>query len=152
MGKRRRSSQPPIPFESVIMIGPAVPDSAKRPTTPEAGPSTGPQNPPNRVLEVPAEQEEEEDDYVPELPPDLVAQRTAQKTRVLGPSLPSAAQDLYDDSDDDDVGPMPLPAYLSPRQKEKSAVEEFLEKEERRKKAMEVRDIKSQLHPWLISL
>jgi len=90
------------------------------------------------------EEEEEEDDYVPELPPDLVAQRTAQKARILGPSLPSAAQNNYDydyddsdDDDDDDVGPMPLPAHLSSRQQEKSAVEEFLEREKRRQQAIE---------------
>jgi len=83
------------------------------------------------------EEEEEEDDYVPELPPDLVAQRAVQKARVLGPSLPSALQNSYDDSDDEDVGPMPLPAHLSSRQQEKSAVDEFLEKEKRRQKALE---------------
>lgn len=95
------------------------------------------------------EEEEEEDDYVPELPPDLVAQRAAQKTRVLGPSLPSAVQGSYDDSDDDDVGPMPLPAHLN-QQQEKSAVEEFLEKEKRRKQALEVRDHQVSANFWLI--
>ena len=129
------------------MIGPPVPDSVNRSTTPEAGPSI----PPNYAVGAPAEEEEEEDDYVPELPPDLVAQRAAQKTRVLGPSLPSVVQDSYDDSDDEDVGPMPLPAHLGSQQQEKSAVEEFLEKEKRRKKAIEVRGTKSLLITWLIS-
>ena len=107
-------------------------------------PSIGPQIPTERSAKTPV-QEEEEDDYVPELPPDLAAQRTAQKARVLGPSLPSVTQNSYDDSegDDDDVGPMPLPAYLSSRQEEKSAVEEFLEREKRRQQAIEVRDINS---------
>lgn len=121
------------------MIGPAIPDSVKRSTTPEAGPSIGPQIPTGLSAEEAVE--EEEDDYVPELPPDLAAQRTAQKARILGPSLPSVAQNNYYDSgdDDDDVGPMPLPAYLSSQQ-EKSAVEEFLEREKRRQQAIEVRN------------
>ena len=133
------------------MIGPDIPGSAKRSTTPEAGSSKGPQVPPSYAVERPVEEEEEEDDYVPELPPDLVAQRAVQKTRVLGPSLPSAMQDNYDDSDGEDVGPMPLPAHLSSRQQEKSAVEEFLEKEKRRQQAMEVRGINALLIIWLIS-
>ena len=129
------------------MIGPAIPDSAKRSTTPEAGPSVGPQIPTGCSVKETAEEEEEEDDYVPELPPDLAAQRTAQKARVLGPSFPPAAQDNYDDSDDDDVGPMPLPAYLRSQQEEKSAVEEFLEREKRRQQAMEARVIDSLHEP-----
>lgn len=132
------------------MIGPAIPDSTKRSTTPEAGPSVGPQIPTNYMVENPMEEEEEEeeeDDYVPELPPDLAAQRTAQKARVLGPSLPSVAQHDYDYSDDEDVGPMPLPAHLSYRQQEKSAVEEFLEREKRRQQAIEVRHTDSVYRP-----
>ena len=131
----------PLP-DAFVMIGPAIPDSAKRSTTPEAGPSIGPQIPTDFSA---VEEEEEEDDYVPELPPDLAAQRTGQKGRVLGPSLPSVTQNSYDDSEDedDDVGPMPLPAYLSSQQEEKSAVEEFLEREKRRQQAIEVRDISS---------
>lgn len=127
------------------MIGSATPGSAGQSTTPEAGSSVGPQIPAVYAVKKPAEdeEEEEEDDYVPELPPDLVAQRATQKARVLGPSLPSAAQNSYDDSDDDDVGPMPLPAYLSSQHQEKSGVEEFLEREKRRKQAMEVSDIGS---------
>ena len=76
------------------MIGPAIPipDSAKRSTTPEAGPLVGPQFPVDHAVKEPVEGEEEEDDYVPELPPDLTAQRVAQKARVLEPSLPSTAQ------------------------------------------------------------
>ena len=122
------------------MIGPVTSGSAERSTTPEAGPSVGPQIPAGYAAKKPAEveEEEEEDDYVPELPPDLVAQRATQKARVLGPSFPSAIQNSYDDSDDDDVGPVPLPAHLSFQHQEKSGVEEFLEREKRRKKAMEV--------------
>lgn len=139
-----------IPATPPTMIGPAIPDQAKRSITPDAGPSIRPQVPQEYTVEKPTEEEEEEDDYVPELPPDLVAQRAAQKTRVLGPSLPPSAQDSYDDSDDEDVGPMPLPAHLSSQHQEKSAVDEFLEKEKRRKQAVEVRAIKSLLIPLLI--
>ena len=142
------------------MIGPAIPDSAKRSTTPEAGPSVGPQIPTDYAVKGSAEEEEEEkeeeeDDYVPELPPDLVAQRVAQKARVLGPSFPSTAQNSYDysDDDDDDVGPIPLPPHLSSQQQEKSGVEEFLEREKRRQQAIEVRDIDSPYKlPNLLSL
>lgn len=127
-----------IPSSSVIMIGPAIPNSTQRSTTPEAGPSVGPQIPTGYTVKKPAEEEEEEeDDYVPELPPDLAAERATQKSRVLGPSLPSITRDSYDESDDEDVGPMPLPAHLSSRHQEKSAVEEFLEKEKRRQQAVE---------------
>ena len=127
------------------MTGSAIPNSAKRSTASEAGPSAGPQIPTDYTIRKPVEEEEEEeDDYVPQLPPDLAAQRTAQKARVLGPSLPSAAHNSsYDDSDDDDVGPMPLPAHLGSQQQEKSAVEEFLEREKRRQQAIEVHDVGS---------
>lgn len=147
MRKRCRSPEPSI---AAIMIGPAISDTAKRLSTPEAGPPERPETLSNYAAERPVEEEEEEDDYVPELPPDLAAQRVAQKARVLGPPLPLAAQNSYDDSDDDEVGPMPLPAHLSSRQQEKSAVEEFLEKEKRRQQAMEVRNIKSLLISWLM--
>jgi len=123
------------------MIGSAIPDLAKRPTAPEVGPQIPTDYAVKKFVE--EEEDEEEDDYVPELPPDLAAQRAAQKTRVLGPSLPSAAQDSYDDSDDDDIGPMPLPPHLISQQQEKSGVEEFMEREKRRQQAMEVRDIDS---------
>ncbi|KAF9779739.1 hypothetical protein BJ322DRAFT_1101622 [Thelephora terrestris] len=123
------------------MIGPAIPDSTKRSTTPEAGPSLGPQLPTDHAFKKPTEgeedEDEDEDDYVPELPPDLVAQRGAQKARVLGPSLPLGSGHSYDDSEDEDVGPMPLPAHLSSQHQEKSAVEEFLEREKRRQQALE---------------
>ena len=126
-----------------MVIGPAIPDAARPSTRPEAGPSVGLQIPTDYAVVNPVEEEEDDDDYVPELPPDLAAQRTAQKARILGPSLPSAARDTYDDSDDDDVGPMPLPAHLSSQRQEKSAVEEFLDREKRRQQAMEVRGIDS---------
>ena len=42
-----------------------------------------------------------------------------------------------DDDDDDDVGPRPLPAGYAVE--EKDGVQEFLEREERRRKQLEVR-------------
>lgn len=63
----------------------------------------------------------------------------------MGPSLPNYAP-TYDpnsayaneDSDsDDDIGPKPLPAGMQHQQTD--AVQEFLEREEKRRKAAEVR-------------
>ncbi|KAH9487320.1 GPALPP motifs-containing protein 1 [Psilocybe cubensis] len=62
--------------------------------------------------------------------------------RTIGPSLPTYAptydpNSAYDneDSDDDDIGPKPLPAGMQHRQSD--AVQEFLEREEKRRKAAE---------------
>ena len=83
--------------------------------------------------------EEEEDDYAPALPPHLAAARSAGPAKVIGPALPSAmGMSRYeDDDDDDDVGPRPLPAGYAVE--EKDGVQEFLEREERRRKQLEVR-------------
>lgn len=142
------------------MIGPDVPAHllSNRSTTPpdddepEAGPSqpatVGPAIPAalltkNPVPEV-AEDEDDEDDYMPALPPDLNKSQPSAPSgpprKVLGPSFPPLAggRGAYLDDDDDDVGPMPLPAgYQVP---EKDGVTEFLEKEERRRKLVEVRE------------
>lgn len=108
------------------MIGPAIPT---------AGPSIGPQVPASKP---PPPDSDDEDDYVPELPPNFVAQRTTQK-RVVGPTLPSSRPEAYEDEEDeDDVGPMPLPSYLNSQPEEQDGVTEFLEREKRRKKAIEV--------------
>ena len=48
-----------------------------------------------------------------------------------------AIKQISTDDDDDDVGPMPLPAGVALY--EKDGVEEFLEREERRRKNIEVR-------------
>ncbi|KAF9229780.1 hypothetical protein BS17DRAFT_723955 [Gyrodon lividus] len=102
-----------------------------------------------------ANAESDEDDYTPTLPPELAASRKAagpslQPTagpsthrsslppprRVIGPTVPSVRPD-YDSDSDSDVGPQPLPTHIVATIQEKSGVEEFLEKEERRKKNIE---------------
>lgn len=82
------------------------------------------------------EDESSDDDYGPALPPEL--QQAAPAKRVVGPSFPTGPPPADDsEDDDDDVGPMPLPAgYVVP---ETSGVQDFLEQEERRRKALEVR-------------
>lgn len=137
------------------MIGPELPAHIlqNRSTTPddeheEAGPPSatiGPVIPTelqsrDRTSQTNNE-EEDEDGYVPELPPDLAAARGNQglsEKRVQGPSFPGAPpRPHYDDESDEDVGPMPLPAGVV--LEEKDGVAEFLEKEERRRKQIEVR-------------
>lgn len=74
----------------------------------------------------------------PSMPPKSAA-------RSIGPSLPNyaptydpnTAYDDEDSDDDDDVGPKPLPAGMQHQQSD--AVQEFLEREEKRRKAAEVR-------------
>lgn len=99
--------------------------------------------------------EEEEDDYVPDLPPELAATRaggakpaapnvpSTSQRRVLGPSLPGHDRhhDEDDDSSDDDFGPMPPPAHGGPVRDDgvSEGVRQFLEREERIRKAKEVR-------------
>ncbi|KAG0701962.1 hypothetical protein DFH29DRAFT_1048898 [Suillus ampliporus] len=112
--------------------------------------SIGPQIP---VHLRPTDDSDEEDDYTPALPPDLAAARTAgpslpsksesklsntppPKRQYVGPSLPRS-QTYSDDDSDSDVGPQPLPAAYASRVEGKSGVEEFLEREERRRKLQE---------------
>lgn len=68
--------------------------------------------------------------------------------RVVGPTLPSYGptynastfNNIEDDDDsDEDVGPKPLPSGM--RHEESDAVKEFLDREERMRKAREVRSI-----------
>lgn len=92
------------------------------------------------------------DAYMPPLPPDMVEARDTGSSynqrsnptktlsgRVVGPSLPSRSLlhdanakfiSNNDEEDEDEVGPQPLPAGTHNVQK--GAVEEFLEREERR--------------------
>ncbi|KAJ8589072.1 hypothetical protein M405DRAFT_842095 [Rhizopogon salebrosus TDB-379] len=97
--------------------------------------SIGPQIPAHFLSTVtPAEDSGEEDDYTPALPPELAAARSA------GPSLSSKSnsQAPYDDDDSDsNVRPQPLPAAYASQVEGKSGVEEFLEREERRRKLQE---------------
>ena len=130
------------------MIGPDIPAHllSGRSTTPDSEPEAGPSLPPTVGPSIPQvqnkeEEEGDEDDYVPELPPDLAAARggssASTSKRVQGPSFPSGPPRPTYDSDDDDVGPMPLPAGYA--FEEKDGVTEFLEREERRRKQAEVR-------------
>ena len=133
------------------VAGPHIPTHLlKPPSTSKASVTVGPIIPPE-FLKSSAnnEEEEEEDDYMPELPPDLVQSRVAGPSapgpsrRQAGPSLPSYAP-TYDprsyadeeDDDDDDFGPKPLPTGMQHRQTD--AVKEFMEKEEKRRKHLEV--------------
>ncbi|KAF9231604.1 hypothetical protein BU15DRAFT_90866 [Melanogaster broomeanus] len=114
--------------------------------------SIGPQIP-EHLLPKQRETESDEDDYTPALPPQLAAARKAagpslRPTPTAGPSTrrsssPRRAVDENPDSNSDadsDVGPQPLPAYLLAVTQEKSGVQEFLEREERRKKNKLVRE------------
>ncbi|XP_006454954.1 hypothetical protein AGABI2DRAFT_190125 [Agaricus bisporus var. bisporus H97] len=133
------------------------------PYIPEEFASAGPQLPADISQQKKPEEEneidEDEDDYTPALPPQLVAQQAGAQSkspsqsrptsashsspkssrRILGPSLPSRSSHSYldEDSDEDDVGPKPLPDELRPMH-EKDAVTEFMEREERRRKNEEL--------------
>lgn len=126
--------------------------------------SIGPQIPAHLLAAVaPADDSGEEDDYTPALPPDLAAARSAgpslssksksdtpPKRQYVGPSLPSSQ--AYDDDSDSDVGPQPLPAAYASQVEEKSGVEEFLEREERRRKLQEEagKPKKLQREEWML--
>lgn len=97
-------------------FGPAPPPAVPAPVA-------GPQ------LPAAANRDEDEDDFGPALPPNIAA---APK-RVLGPSFPAP-----EDDSDDDLGPQPLPAYAQAAYKEVDGVKQFLEQEERKRKAIEV--------------
>ena len=138
------------------MIGPTVPDRllSNRSTPPddeEAGPSAPINGPaiPQSLGQAQEEEEEEEDDYAPALPPELAAARSSQMTTldppkskpIAGPSLPPSSthsrhQIEDDEESDDDYGPQPLPEGVILDENE--GVREFLEKEERRRKQIEV--------------
>ncbi|WVQ93392.1 hypothetical protein IAU59_000461 [Kwoniella sp. CBS 9459] len=137
-------------------IGPALPPHLAH-LAGNGGRSPSPEGParPSAGPAVPAassdEEDEEDDDFGPALPPHLLA---ARKTKAAGPSLPPAGPsypaagpsrpsppagpsfyDDNDDSDDDVIGPMPVQA--SGDEEAGSAVREFLEREERMRKAAE---------------
>lgn len=130
------------------MIGPTIPAhllAASKSTTSE--PEPGPSEPVALEAKVvsaktlPEDEDEDEDDYVPALPPDMVAARAGVSTqegpsvkRQIGPSFPPPQTE--EDDEDEDVGPMPLPAHLFAE--EKDGVQEFVEREERRRKQIEV--------------
>ena len=77
------------------------------------------------------EEDSSDDDYGPSLPPEL-----ASSVRpTVGPSFPTYPPIHHDDEDDDTLGPMPLPAGV---EQESDPIKEFMEKEERRRKNVEV--------------
>ena len=96
----------------------------------------GPELPPSASQK--NDDDDDEDAWAPALPPDL----EPAPVRVIGPSiptrnsLPSHLQEQYDS--DDDYGPMPLPAGSRAACDADSGVREFIEREERRKKELEV--------------
>ncbi|KAH9920322.1 uncharacterized protein B0H18DRAFT_881187 [Fomitopsis serialis] len=114
-------------------IGPTIPThlgSSARSTTPI----------PSRMKSMGLQLEEEEEDYAPALPPDMIAAKAPGAAQApTGPARPphlASRRSAYDEDDeDDDYGPTPLPSGFALR--EKSGVEEFLEREERRKKQLE---------------
>ncbi|KAF8879960.1 hypothetical protein BD779DRAFT_1550529 [Infundibulicybe gibba] len=134
-------------------IGPELPphlqvqkthDSDLEETTNSTG-IVGPQIPAH-LLSAPNDNgDSDEDDYVPELPPDMVAGPSiptpppnAPAKAVVGPSFPPSGGEYGgdgDDDDDDDFGPQPLPAGYQHR--ETSAVQRFIETEEKRRKEVE---------------
>ncbi|OWT35904.1 hypothetical protein C362_06659 [Cryptococcus neoformans Bt1] len=135
--------------------------------SPSASPPPGPLAPTGPALPV---DEEEGDDYVPALPPHLLAARQARASSSgvetksvnlsIGPSVspsigatlptagparsssisgPSFPED--DDSDDEVIGPVPVPTAGEEEEDEaQAAVREFLEREERRRKQAEEKD------------
>lgn len=140
------------------------PQGSRVPDTPSIGPHI-PANALSQVLVQHASRpgstynnDDDDDDYVPELPPDLVASRSGtsvsdnarpeagpstgrQERRVLGPSLPGHVQQAYGDdgdSDEGDYGPMPSMQRTQHSDTVSEGVREFLEKEEKRKKEIEV--------------
>ncbi|KAG6828992.1 hypothetical protein H0H92_006064 [Tricholoma furcatifolium] len=136
-------------------IGPELPPHLQQRSEEPESVVAGPAIPPELLKQQSvADDDDDEDDYVPELPPDLAVARSAgpsatpsssnEVKRVSGPAMPSYPpiydpkyQTAYgdDDDDDDDFGPKPLPAGV--KHAEKDAVQEFMEREERRRKIAE---------------
>jgi hypothetical protein len=117
-------------------IGPAIPAHLLRKTSTEEEGNV----PINPLHNGSAGEEDEDDDdsFVPELPPDLATSKPSAS--VIGPTLPahfSRPQDDGTDSDED-YGPSPLPPGVQ-LDEEGSGVREFIEKEQRRMKEVEVR-------------
>lgn len=113
----------------------------------DPNPSVGPHIPPELLAQA---QSDDEEDYVPALPPDMIASRSAgpsnssnSTSKHLGISMLVPVTSSYDsrhysdDEDDEDVGPKPLPSGM--KHVKTDAVKEFMEKEEKRRKELEVR-------------
>ncbi|EIW66960.1 hypothetical protein TREMEDRAFT_34237 [Tremella mesenterica DSM 1558] len=122
-------------------IGPTLPPHLARPTS-ESGDEDeddyGPSLPPHLLAARNALSKENEDSYGPTSYPSIGPSRSSSSSKPsigpIGPSRPSLDRRETDDEDDDDeIGPKPdhTPGV------EKSAVEEFLEREKRRNEALE---------------
>jgi hypothetical protein len=151
---------PQLPPHLQKQLGSQADDSESDDDVGPAPPSVGPQIPsgigpsiPAHLLQNKADVEEESDDENlgpqpipgPSRPPQSPPGPSSGK-RVLGPALPSYGptynaatysqlQAEDEDDSDEDVGPKPLPAGM--RHEERSAIEEFMEREERRRKQLE---------------
>jgi len=79
------------------------------------------------------EEESSDDEYGPAPPPDL-ASTSSSTRRVIGPSFPTGIPAANEDDSDDDYGPTPLPPGEG---EDEDGVRNFLEREERRQKAVE---------------
>ena len=125
-------------------------DNGESQSVPSKATVIGPQIP---VLQVNID--DNDDAYGPALPPDLVSSRTEsqpdstagpskllQARRVIGPSLPGHDPSSHDDGsegdDSDGYGPMPLSVSMQRSDSVSEGVREFMEKEEKRQKEIEV--------------
>ncbi|KAI5480887.1 hypothetical protein MNV49_006696 [Pseudohyphozyma bogoriensis] len=133
-------------------IGPSLPPAG--PQLPSAGPQLPPHLAASLAASAPAEDDDDsDDDFGPSLPPDMVDAHKARavagpqlpEKKVMGPMMPpgfdagaggdepprkreTPLSNLYSD-DDDDFGPMPLPAGY--RVEDDTGVRAFREREER---------------------
>jgi hypothetical protein len=116
-------------------IGPSLPPHLAHlsaSSTSAAGPSTRSTTPPLPKNSEP--ESESDDDYGPALPPHLAAKRAAGPERPSPRSAPPPQSYQEDEESDDDIGPKPPGEDVGP---EKSAVEEFIEREKRRAERLE---------------
>jgi len=140
-------------------VGPALPPHLQRSKRhavdedrgPPLGSSIGPDIPPHLRHSVPSEDDDERPSVGPSIGPTLpphLRRPTSngdndEPSSDISPSSipPNQAQqlDAEDDDSDDDFGPQPLPAHLHTSYSANDGVREFLEKEERRKRNIEVR-------------
>lgn len=132
--------EPKGPYSASTSIGPQIPTNLLANRARHAQ---------GQVLE--DEDDEENDSFGPALPPELMASRGSNTAsvepasvskRTVGPTLPGHDRlndsDDDKDDDDDDYGPMPMPAEATEADRVNEGVREFLEKEEKRRKEIEV--------------
>jgi hypothetical protein len=126
-------------------IGPSLPPHlahlSARDSASEAGPSTRSTTPPF-PKEADPESDSDGDDYGPALPPQIAAERAAGPAPPPIPSSSFSKAPQYADDEesesDDDIGPKPPGEQESGP--EKSAVEEFVEREKRRAEQLEEKE------------